>query len=305
MFKLVDVSKYYNSNGIVTIALEHINLEFKKGDIVAITGESGSGKSTLLNILCGNDSYDEGEIYFNGNETSYFDNNDLDNFRNKYVGFIYQNYNIIDSYTVLQNVMFPLLIKGIKYKEAKNRALELINKVKTTSFIYIGTSLNKFTNQYSLSKHQFSEYGKYYSYNKDINFFNIKLESFYGKDEPNDRFISYLINKLKNNEDINLTEGSQIRDFIYIDDVVNGIYTIIKSDLKGYHDIPLGSGDGISIRELVLYLKKKLNSKSKINFGIIPLRNNEHSGFADISEMEKLGFKIEFSIKDSILKYML
>ena len=74
----------------------------KKGDIVAITGESGSGKSTLLNILCGNDSYDEGEIYFNGNETSYFDNNDLDNFRNKYVGFIYQNYNIIDSYTVLQ-----------------------------------------------------------------------------------------------------------------------------------------------------------------------------------------------------------
>ena len=129
MFKLVDVSKYYNSNGIVTIALEHINLEFKKGDIVAITGESGSGKSTLLNILCGNDSYDEGEIYFNGNETSYFDNNDLDNFRNKYVGFIYQNYNIIDSYTVLQNVMFPLLIKGIKYKEAKNKALELINKV--------------------------------------------------------------------------------------------------------------------------------------------------------------------------------
>ena len=129
MFKLVDVSKYYNSNGIVTIALEHINLEFKKGDIVAITGESGSGKSTLLNILCGNDSYDEGEIYFNGNETSYFDNNDLDNFRNKYVGFIYQNYNIIDSYTVLQNVMFPLLIKGVKYKEAKNRALELINKV--------------------------------------------------------------------------------------------------------------------------------------------------------------------------------
>ena len=129
MFKLVDVSKYYNSNGIVTIALEHINLEFKKGDIVAITGESGSGKSTLLNILCGNDSYDEGEIYFNGNETSYFDNNDLDNFRNKYVGFIYQNYNIIDSYTVLQNVMFPLLIKGVKYKEAKNKALELINKV--------------------------------------------------------------------------------------------------------------------------------------------------------------------------------
>lgn len=129
MLKIKDVSKFYNSNGITTLALEHINLEFKKGDIVAITGESGSGKSTLLNIICGNDSYDDGEIYFNGNETSYFDNDDLDRFRNKYVGFIYQNYNIIDSYTVLQNVMFPLLIKGYSYKEAYEKALELITKV--------------------------------------------------------------------------------------------------------------------------------------------------------------------------------
>ncbi len=129
MIKLQDVSKYYNSNGIVTIALEHINLEFNKGDIVAITGESGSGKSTLLNIICANDGYDEGEIYFNGNETSYFDLADQDNFRNNYVGFIYQNYNIIDSYTVLQNVMFPLLLKGMSHKEAKERALELITKV--------------------------------------------------------------------------------------------------------------------------------------------------------------------------------
>ena len=129
MIKIKDVSKFYNSNGITTLALEHINLDFKKGDIVAITGESGSGKSTLLNIICGNDGYDEGEIYFNGNETSYFDNDDLDKFRNKYVGFIYQNYNIIDSYTVLQNVMFPLLIKGYSHKDAYKKALELITKV--------------------------------------------------------------------------------------------------------------------------------------------------------------------------------
>ena len=62
MVKLVDVSKYYNSNGITTVALEHINLEFNKGDIVAITGESGSGKSTLLNVICANDTYNDGEI---------------------------------------------------------------------------------------------------------------------------------------------------------------------------------------------------------------------------------------------------
>ena len=129
MIKLKDVSKYYNSNGIVTVALEHINLEFNRGDIVAITGESGSGKSTLLNIICGNDNYDDGEIYFYQDETSYFDVNDLDNFRNKYVGFIYQNYNIIENYTVLQNVMLPLLLKGLSKKEAKTKALELIKQV--------------------------------------------------------------------------------------------------------------------------------------------------------------------------------
>ena len=143
MIKLKDVSKYYNSNGITTVALEHINLEFNKGDIVAITGESGSGKSTLLNVICANDTYNDGEIYFNGEETSYFDVNDADNFKAKYVGFIYQNYNIIDSYTVLQNVMFPLLIKGMDYDKAKEKALELIAKVGLSARVkHRGTKLS-------------------------------------------------------------------------------------------------------------------------------------------------------------------
>ena len=129
MIELKDVSKYYNSNGVVTVALKHVNLKLNKNEIVAITGESGSGKSTLLNIITGMDNYDEGEIYFKGNETSYFNNDDMDNFRKKHVGFIFQNYNIIDSYTVLQNVMLPLLINGVNKKEAKEKALALIEKV--------------------------------------------------------------------------------------------------------------------------------------------------------------------------------
>ena len=143
MVKLVDVSKYYNSNGVITAALKHINLSFNKGDIVAITGESGSGKSTLLNVICANDSYEDGEIYFKGEETSYFDLADKDNFRNNYVGFIYQNYNIIDSYTVLENVMAPLLIKGLTYQDAKKKALELIEKVGLTKWVkHRGTKLS-------------------------------------------------------------------------------------------------------------------------------------------------------------------
>lgn len=129
MIKLKNVSKYYNNNGVVTLGLRNINLQFSSGEIVAIVGESGSGKSTLLNVICGVDSYEEGEIIFKDNETSYFNNSDMDVFRKKYVSFIYQSYNIIDSYTVLENVMLPLIINGIDKATAKNKALELIKRV--------------------------------------------------------------------------------------------------------------------------------------------------------------------------------
>ncbi|MCQ2773048.1 MAG: ABC transporter ATP-binding protein, partial [Bacilli bacterium] len=135
MIKLVNVTKFYNSKGVINMALKDINLTFNKGEIVAIVGESGSGKSTLLNIICGIDNYDEGEIYFNEQETSYFNQEDMDNFRQKNVSFIYQNYNVIDSYTVLENVMVPLLLRGMKEKEAKTRAKELIEKVGLTDRI--------------------------------------------------------------------------------------------------------------------------------------------------------------------------
>ena len=129
MLEIKNVSKYYNSSGIVTLGLRNINLNFNYGEIVAITGESGSGKSTLLNVICGVDSYDEGEILFEGNETSYFNQDDMDAFRRKNVAFIYQEYNIIDSYTVLDNIMAPLLLTGMKWKQARQRAIDLAEKV--------------------------------------------------------------------------------------------------------------------------------------------------------------------------------
>lgn len=129
MIKLENVTKYYNSNGIITHALKNISLEFKKGEFVAITGPSGCGKSTLLNVICKQDTFDEGEIYYKGNETAYFNIEDMDDFRKNKVGFVFQNYNIIESYTVLQNVMLPLEIAGVPQRDAKQKALDLIEKV--------------------------------------------------------------------------------------------------------------------------------------------------------------------------------
>ena len=129
MIELKNVSKFYNDNNIVTIGLKNVSLKLNKGEFVAITGDSGSGKSTLLNVISLIDTYDEGEILFYGNETFYFNQNDCDAFRKNNVSFIFQKYNIIDSYSVLQNVMLPLLIKGKTEAEAKADAVEIIKRV--------------------------------------------------------------------------------------------------------------------------------------------------------------------------------
>lgn len=135
MIELKNVTKFYNNSGTVALGLRNISLKLNRGEIVAIVGDSGSGKSTLLNVITGVDTYEEGEIYFEGNETSYFNQNDMDLFRKQYVSFIFQNYNIIDSYTVLQNVVLPLLLSGKTMHEAEERALEIIAKVGLTNRI--------------------------------------------------------------------------------------------------------------------------------------------------------------------------
>ena len=129
MIELKNVSKFYNDNNIVTVGLRNISIKLNKGEFVAITGDSGSGKSTLLNVISSIDTYDEGEIFYYGNETFYFNQNDSDIFRKNNVSFIFQKYYIVDSYTVLQNVMLPLLIKGKSKQEAHREALEIIKRV--------------------------------------------------------------------------------------------------------------------------------------------------------------------------------
>lgn len=143
MIELKNVSKFYTNNGVVTLGLRNINLKFNAGEIVAITGDSGSGKSTLLNVITAVDTYEEGEILFEGNETSYFNQNDMDMFRKNNVSFIFQNYNIIDSYTVLENVMIPLLLSGHTREEARTEAKKIIERVGLSKRIHHrGTKLS-------------------------------------------------------------------------------------------------------------------------------------------------------------------
>ncbi|MFT4146010.1 MAG: ABC transporter ATP-binding protein [Mobilitalea sp.] len=127
--KLDNVSKYYYSSNAVTPALRKIKLEFNIGEFVVITGESGSGKSTLLNIISGLDTYDDGELYIDGSITSDYDASDWEKYRKNKIGFVFQNYNLIEHYSVLANVESALLIQGYQLKEAKKTAITLIKKV--------------------------------------------------------------------------------------------------------------------------------------------------------------------------------
>ena len=134
MLKLKNVSKFYYNKGIIASGFTKINLNLKMGEFIVITGESGSGKSTLLNVISGLDSYEEGEMYINGKETSHYTEKDFEEYRRKYIANIFQSFNLINSYTVYQNVELVLLLNGYKKKDVKKKILDIIEQVGLTKF---------------------------------------------------------------------------------------------------------------------------------------------------------------------------
>lgn len=111
--------------------------------MVFIVGRSGGGKSTLLNILGGLDTYDEGEFLINGVSSASFKGTDWDNYRNNYVGFIFQDHNLMPDYTVGENIEIALALQGKKFNKnarAKNNANESIYETESTSVeSYLGS----------------------------------------------------------------------------------------------------------------------------------------------------------------------
>ena len=129
MLEIKDISKQYKTGDLIQKALDHVSLNLRDNEFVAILGPSGSGKTTLLNIVGGLDRYESGDLFINGISTKKYKDRDLYSYRNHTIGFVFQSYTLIPHQTVLANVELALTISGISRKERKQRAIEALEKV--------------------------------------------------------------------------------------------------------------------------------------------------------------------------------
>jgi putative ABC transport system ATP-binding protein len=126
IIEIKDVNKGYRLGDDMVPVLKDINFTVKRGEFVAILGPSGSGKTTLMNIIGCMDVLDSGKYYLNGRAIHDTRESDLTEVRNKEIGFIFQNYQLISTYNVMQNIIMPLLIRGMGHREAKKQCSEIV-----------------------------------------------------------------------------------------------------------------------------------------------------------------------------------
>ena len=124
------ISKSYESQtgGAPLEVLKNVSTSIQKGSITSIVGSSGSGKSTLLHILGGLDSPDSGKVFWGETELSSMDSDELAEFRNKNIGFVFQFHHLLPEFTALENVAMPALIAGESLDQASKRAMELLTR---------------------------------------------------------------------------------------------------------------------------------------------------------------------------------
>ncbi|MEG1148139.1 MAG: ABC transporter ATP-binding protein, partial [Niameybacter sp.] len=129
------IQKYYGARGNMTKALDHINFEVEKGEFVAIMGPSGSGKTTLLNCISTIDTVTSGHIVIQGNDITTLSQKKLAEFRRNHLGFIFQDFNLLDTLTAFENIALALSIQKVSPKELEARIHTLSNQLGITDIL--------------------------------------------------------------------------------------------------------------------------------------------------------------------------
>jgi putative ABC transport system ATP-binding protein len=129
LIELTDISREYQVGTEVVHALDGVSLSIDRGEWVAIVGQSGSGKSTLMNVIGCLDTPTRGRYLLNGRDVSRLNDDELADIRNREVGFIFQNFQLLPRETALANVELPLVYRGLPGKERRRKAMEALEKV--------------------------------------------------------------------------------------------------------------------------------------------------------------------------------
>ncbi|MBL0197015.1 MAG: ABC transporter ATP-binding protein [Myxococcales bacterium] len=146
--RVVDLTKVYRTGDVEVRALDGVSLTVEKGEFIAIMGTSGSGKSTLMNVLGCLDRPTSGQYFLAGREVSRLDKNALAEVRNTYLGFVFQNFNLLSRTTALENVELPLLYQGVGGRARRERATAALGRVG------LGSRLDHTPNQLSGGQQQ-------------------------------------------------------------------------------------------------------------------------------------------------------
>ena len=282
-----------------------------KNKTIMITGATGYLGNILANKILNNMEYNLILLGLNKNEVfrvpddvrvkkyflsetplkEIFESNKIDTI--VHTATLYGRRNEELSAVLSANVEFPLSCL----------ALAIENGVR--NFINTDTILSRFTSPYSLSKKQFVDWLDMYS--DKIKVINMQLDHFYGPFDKPVKFVAWLIEQFKNKvEKIDLTEGTQTRDFIYISDVVDAYICVLHSieniSSGKRNNFEVGTGSKISIRDFVKMLKASIkDTKTALNFGAVPLRKNEVLDYdIDNSALKALGWEPKYNIQRGI-----
>lgn len=192
------------------------------------------------------------------------------------------------------NILFPMML------------LEGLCKEKRVTFINCGTSLCPNVSKYALTKNQFVDLCKDMD-SPNVKFINIRLEHFFGFGDDDGKFTTYLVKSCLKNQDLKLTQCNQIRDFIYISDLLDAFKVILSriDELDNFSQVDVGYGYGITLKEFVNAVIRYTAFKGDVAYGAVPYRKNEVMySVADISKLTMLGWEPKYNIEKALKEYI-
>lgn len=136
LLEVVDIEKYYGSKSNLTKALDRISFKVDKGEFVGIMGASGSGKTTLLNCISTIDKVTSGHIFISGEDITNLKGNNLNKFRSEQLGFIFQDFNLLDTLTAYENIALALTIQKVKFKNIDSKIKEVATRLNITKILH-------------------------------------------------------------------------------------------------------------------------------------------------------------------------